>query len=136
MPKSVRRTKKRVSKRSRKAPPSAKSSAIPGATYWFTFSLLGYTVNVFRVPSFQEGGQVGMYDPETNEIYIKSPLSSAAEEVDCLLHEILHAISRIGLPPSVRLNEEQVTLTSTILTDILLRNTNVRNLFFERLNNE
>jgi hypothetical protein len=133
LPKTVRRTRKGVSRGNRGRAAAPQSRSIPGATYWLTVSILGYPVRIFRIPGFQEEGQLGACYGETLEIYLKSPLSSTTEEADTLLHEVVHAISRVGLPPSARLNEEQVTLLSTILTDTLKRNPKLREILTARL---
>lgn len=132
MPKSVRRPASRVPKRNRSRPTAPESISYPGATYWFAITLLGYTVKVFRIRAFETDGQVGAYDQETHEIYVKEGLSEQ-EDADTLLHEVVHAVSRIALPPDLRLTENQVTILSTVLADTFTRNPKLRENLLARL---
>ncbi len=121
----VRSRKRRVSTRHRSNRARPQPRTLPRATYKFTIEILGYSINVFSIREFTDPGQVGMFDPDSHEIYIKEGLQPQAE-FDTLFHEITHAVSSIGMPPDTRMNENQVTLLSTIWTDTINRNPALR----------
>ena len=133
MPRTVRNRKPRVSASRRSAGARPQPRTITSATYKFTVKVLGYPVDVFSVKSISpDDSQVGLFDPTNFEIYVREGLNKQAE-FDTLLHEIVHAISAIGVPPDSRLSENQTTLLATNLADVMIRNTELKQYIMNHL---
>ena len=118
--------KKRVPNRGRPARPLPKPQRHPSATAWFTVSVCGYPINIFLVSEFDNPLQLGEYDSDFHEIYLLRHYHTDAEKHDSLLHEVMHAISRIALTADDRLSERQINTFSTVLHDTLKRNPDFR----------
>lgn len=110
-----------------------KSKAFTGVTHLFTTTLSSYKIPVFSSKENIEGDAVGYWDEECHEIAVRLPAPSDAAEADRMIHEHLHAISTLLLPPDARLTELQVNTVSTALVDLLIRNGDLREFVIERL---
>ena len=83
--------------------------------------ILGYKYKVTLSDDIKRRGREGECDPETEVITISSSLSGRAF-AETLLHEILHAITVIGLDEENRLTELQVNYLAAMLIEVLRRN--------------
>ena len=99
-----------------------RTAAFKGFRYLFTTNIASYQVPVFATRGLIKGDAVGYYDEEEQELAVQLPGPGAAAEADRVLHEHLHALSAILLPPEKRLDENQVNTLSTGLIDTLTRN--------------
>lgn len=117
----------------RRRPRRARSKSFKGSRFLFTSNISGYNIQVYQQKEAMDGDAVGYWDPESHEIGVTLPAPSPAAEADRVLHEHLHAISVIVLPPEIRLNEFQVNALSTTLIDVLARNSEFRNFILSRV---
>lgn len=127
----VQRAGRRLPTRGRKANP--KSRAYEGADYQFTIAVAGQPVHFFTITKFPDPEQVGEWDDDHHEIYVKSPAPSAQAEIDRLLHEVVHAISSVAMGPEDRLTERQVNTLGLTLGDTLMRNPKLKEYLIGRL---
>lgn len=118
--KHVRRNSGGGKKRNRKSSSNPKPKNESSATYSTTYRILSYLVHVFR--DERVNGTVGQWYNDGKEIYLHGVIDDPVAATDVLLHEIIHAISDIGLSPEDRLSERQVNLLSSVLVDSLHRN--------------
>lgn len=86
-----------------------------------TLDILGYKFKVLFDPEIQRRGRDGECDIEGEIIRIGVNLT-ARNLADTLLHEILHAITEIGLDSDNKLNELQINYVGAMLTEVLRRN--------------
>lgn len=110
-----------------------KSKAFSNVAYLFTTTLSSYKVPVYVSKEAIEGDAVGYWDEECHEIAVRLPAPSDAAEADRMIHEHIHAISTLLLPPDGRLSELQVNTVSTALVDLLMRNRDLRDFVVSRL---
>ena len=127
----VSRTGRRVPKRGRRSHPQAKEHE--GGEFLFTIAVAGQPVHSFTLTKFPDPEQVGEYDNEHREIYIKQELPSPQAEADTMLHEVFHSISSIALGPEDRLSERQVNTMALTFADTLSRNPKLKEYLFARL---
>lgn len=133
----TRNPRRNIRKRSGRVVDTPKPRAYPTtSSYVTTIVIAGYPVHVFKIPEFPDPLQVGEFEENTQEIYIKQDLPSSVAEADTLLHEVLHAINRLALIQEDRMTERQVATISTLLVDTLARNPTLRLALEERLQGE
>lgn len=99
------------------------------ALYDTTVQILSHPVHIFRTQDIDDEGNQGEFHIDKHEIYVQPDPPSSTSDADRMLHEILHAMSTIGLEEEDRLNETQVNTLSLMLTDFIAKNTE----FIERL---
>lgn len=116
----IRNRRRRSARFNHRTSSSTKPKNETTATYVATYSILSYPINLFQ--SNRLGTLVGAWYNSDREIYLAEFLTEPAVYLDALLHELIHAISDIGLAPDDRLTERQVNLVASVLADTLGRN--------------
>ena len=87
--------------------------------------ILGYNYTVLLDADITRRGREGECDPEKEIIRVSAHLTSRGF-AETLLHEILHAITVIGLDEGNRLTELQVNYLAAMLIEVLRRNPSLK----------
>lgn len=111
----------------RKRTPEPKN--LKNAKYLYSVQVLSHPVYVFEASDLSTPEHMGEFYNDDHEAYVLEDAPSGTSRADRELHEILHAISHITLPPELRLNEGQVNTLSLVLVDLIAKNPN----FIKRL---
>lgn len=84
--------------------------------------ILGYPITVIESDECRDASAWGLWDPANALISVRPGIAIPRMLGDTLLHEVIHAISTLALTGDDRLEENQVSVLSTALVDVLNRN--------------